>query len=55
LLIDARVIAPEGAHANHRNVDRGFATQRSAPEPRNNVRVSQFQPPAGKRKAMSRA
>jgi hypothetical protein len=32
LMIDARVIAPEGTHANHRNIDRGFATQTSAPE-----------------------
>jgi hypothetical protein len=32
LLVDARVIAPEGAHANDRNIDREFLAQAKAPQ-----------------------
>jgi len=33
LLIDARVIAPEGAHANHRNINSGFLAQNECSGP----------------------
>jgi hypothetical protein len=40
--IDTSVIAPESAHANHRNINRKFVTQMSAPKRRNNALLSQF-------------
>jgi hypothetical protein len=48
LPIDTRMIAPEGAHANDRNIDREFLAQAKAPQRRRNTLLSQFQPPMGK-------
>jgi hypothetical protein len=48
LPIDTRMIAPEGAHANDRNIDREFLAQAKAPQRRSIALLSQFQPPMGK-------
>jgi hypothetical protein len=52
LPIDASMVAPKSAHTNHRNINRKFRAQMSAPERSSNALLSQLTPQIGKRKTI---